>query len=61
MFFPREVSLSGEFAEMLNKPKENAGQIFLVCYIYSNMYVHSFSFFFFLSSITGKRMSCGVF
>ena len=59
MFFPREVSLSGEFAEMLNKPKENAGKIFLVCYIYSNMYVHYF--FFFLSNITGKRMSCGVF
>lgn len=46
MFFPREVSLSGEFAEMLNKPKENAGKIFLVCYIYSNMYVHSFLFSF---------------
>ena len=30
---------------MLNKPKENVGKIFLVCYFYSNMYVHSFAFF----------------
>ena len=54
MFFPREVSLSGEFAEMLNKPKENAGKIFLVCYIYSNMYVHSF-FFFFFPTLQGRE------
>ena len=41
VFLPGEASLSGEFAEMLNKPKENAGKISPVCFLLT----HTCSFF----------------
>ena len=57
MFLPGEVSLSGEFAEMLNKPKENAGRDFSCLFFTQTHMFIRFSF----PALTGKKMSCGMF